>query len=156
MLFFVHLFQLYAVSERLKQPCPPLEIIDQRHDFSHVLDFCSQLKCIKIEGSYNKYEASNIIPNELKFELSAFKVLETLMLFNVSLSNIYGLGTVKETVTAISVKQCKANSLGDILLCDELHKSVECITDEKKWHKLVEADLSQNSISEFSKCFLFF
>lgn len=140
--------KLHAISQRLKQPCPPVEIIDQRHDFSHVLDFCSQLKCIKIEGSNNKYETSNIVPNQLPFELSAFKIVDTLILFNVNLSNIDSLGTLKESVTAISVKQCNAKLLSDILLCDELHKSVESITDEKKWSKLVEADFSQNKLVE--------
>ncbi|XP_075235258.1 nischarin [Lycorma delicatula] len=137
---------LYAVSERLKQPCPPLEIIDQRHDFSHVLDFCSQLKTLKIEGSNNEFKTSNIIPNDLLFELTAFKTIETLILINVKLSNIYNISSVKDTVKAVSVKRCNAKSLADLLLCDELHKSTDCITEEKKWFKLIEADLSQNEI----------
>ncbi|XP_022189395.2 nischarin [Nilaparvata lugens] len=140
--------KLHAISERLKQPCPPLEIFDKRHDFSHILDFCSQLMCIKIEGGDEKLGTSNIVLNQLSFELSVFKLVETLGLSRVNCGNIYGLGTLRETIKSLSVRYCRVRSLGEVFLCDEVHKTVENVCDEKVWKKLDEADFSHNEIAE--------
>lgn len=41
--------ELYAITERLKLPCPISEV-EKIYDFSHVLDFCSQLDCVFVRS----------------------------------------------------------------------------------------------------------
>lgn len=72
----VHNFylQLHAISECFKKPFPAVEENDKRYDLTHVLDLCSQLSHLTVNGSSDPYLNSNIIPNNLKFEFSCFKV----------------------------------------------------------------------------------
>lgn len=51
-----HIFsvlELYCISERLKIPCPPAEYSTREYDFSHILDFCTQLQALTIIPSLN-------------------------------------------------------------------------------------------------------
>lgn len=84
--------QLHAISERFKMACPPTEKLDQMYDFSHILDFCSQVPSLSIEGSYEKLGTSNIIPNELTFDLIPFKSLIDLKILGVPTGCIQGVG----------------------------------------------------------------
>lgn len=86
------LFQLHAISERLKMACPPMEKTDQMYDFSHVLDFCSQVRSLNIEGSYEKLGTSNIVPNNLHFDLIPFKSLVDLKILGVPMACIQSVG----------------------------------------------------------------
>ncbi|GLH08908.1 Dynein assembly factor 1, axonemal homolog [Gryllus bimaculatus] len=138
--------QLHAISERLKQPCPSLEMLDRKLDFSHVLDFCSQLRGITIKGSKAPIGTSNIVPNCLQFELSAFKFVEKLTLVGVELANIYGTGNLRETLISISVHYSNIGKIANVLLCDYLHKSVIYTEDTHVWKKLTEADFSHNGL----------
>lgn len=152
MLLLLFLFQLHAISERLKQPCPPAEIFDRVYDFSHVLDFCCQLDSLEVEGSWGTIGTSDIVPNNCAFDLSALKNLKELLLNRVSVERIYDTGTLRQTLTKLTVTQCKLQSLVDILLCDAVHKEcTEDIPNEKKWLKLLEADFSQNLLKDFGK-----
>lgn len=36
--------EMHAISERLKIPCPPSDAVEKIYDFSHVVDFCTQLE----------------------------------------------------------------------------------------------------------------
>lgn len=72
--------------------CPPTEKVDQMYDFSHVLDFCSHLKSLNIEGSYEKLGTSNIIPNNLQFDMSPFKSLLELKILGVPMACIQSVG----------------------------------------------------------------
>ena len=86
--------ELHAISERLKIPCPTYETADSTFNFSHILDFCSQLETVIILPTKNslptflyddeseKYipqtlnkpiGTSNLVPSKLNFELSVFK-----------------------------------------------------------------------------------
>lgn len=65
---------MYAVTECLKNPFPAIEQGDKRCDFSHVLDFCSQLKELIVFGNNNNYLESNIVPDLLPLEFTPFKV----------------------------------------------------------------------------------
>lgn len=85
-------FQLHAISERLKIACPMTEKQDQMYDFSHILDFCSQLQALIIEGSYEKLGTSNIVPNELHFDLVSFKNLVDLKILGVPMPCIRSVG----------------------------------------------------------------
>lgn len=86
------LFQLHAISERLKIACPMTEKQDQMYDFSHILDFCSQLRALNIEGSYEKLGTSNIVPNDLRFDLIPFKSLLDLKILGVPMACIQSVG----------------------------------------------------------------
>lgn len=68
------MFQLYAISNCFKEPFPNILDTDNRYDLTHVLDLCSQLVSLTIEGNPHKYLLSNIQPNTLKIDLSPFKV----------------------------------------------------------------------------------
>lgn len=72
--------------------CPQTEKQDQMYDFSHILDFCSQVKSLNIEGSYEKLGTSNIVPNELQFDLIPFKSLVDLKILGVPMSCIQSVG----------------------------------------------------------------
>lgn len=84
--------QLHAISERLKMACPPTEKVDQMYDFSHILDYCSQLRSLSIEGNYDKLGTSNVIPNDLHFDLVPFKSLLDLKIIGVPMPCIQSVG----------------------------------------------------------------
>lgn len=41
--------ELFAITERLKLPCPTSDSVKKMYDFSHVVDFCSQLDRITVQ-----------------------------------------------------------------------------------------------------------
>lgn len=106
--------EVYCISERLKLPNPPTEIADSKYDFSHVLDFINLLDGISILPvkntlpgiGYDEYSehfdlqvrtslsktigTSCLIPEDFKFELSAFKNIKVLKIFGISSENITG------------------------------------------------------------------
>lgn len=41
--------ELFAITQRLKLPCPTSDSVKKVYDFSHVLDFCSQLDQITVQ-----------------------------------------------------------------------------------------------------------
>lgn len=41
--------ELHAISERLKLPCPSNETIENIYDFTHVVDFCSQVERLTVK-----------------------------------------------------------------------------------------------------------
>uniref|UniRef100_A0A1B6DLI2 PX domain-containing protein n=1 Tax=Clastoptera arizonana TaxID=38151 RepID=A0A1B6DLI2_9HEMI len=142
--------QMHAISERLKQPCPPPEIFDKCHDFSHVLDFCCQLTDVLVTGSWDCIGTSNIIPNKCGFELSVFKELKHLTLMSIATNVIYNLGTLRDTLISLTVNQSGLKKVGDVLLSDAVHKEYnENLLEEKKWKVVTEVDFSQNLLIEF-------
>lgn len=76
------LLQLFAISQRLKQACSSFELADRKYDFSHVLDFCSQLKKLIVRGESKHLGNSNIIPNKLSIDMSPFKSLQKIAVFD--------------------------------------------------------------------------
>ncbi|XP_073811154.1 nischarin [Musca autumnalis] len=130
--------EVYAISERLNLPCPP-ESIEHRgkFDFSHVLDFCSQLTIIQItpvKGSddtfgndYNTVDVpigrSNIIPKNLKFNLNAFRNLICLKIFAIPSENIIDIALLKPSLQKICVHNTTITSINQVLLCDDVHKN---------------------------------
>ncbi|XP_065370213.1 nischarin [Calliphora vicina] len=129
--------EVYAISERLNLPCPP-ESIEQRgkYDFSHVLDFCTQLEVIKVTpvknndsfaSDYNAVDVpigrSNIIPKTLKFNLNAFRNLQCLKIFALPTENIIDIGLLKPTLQKICVHNTTITSINQVLLCDNVHKN---------------------------------
>ena len=57
--------------------------MDKQYDFTNVADLACSLKMLNIEGSTEAFGTSNIIPNDLAFDLIGFKSLTKLVLTNV-------------------------------------------------------------------------
>ncbi|XP_049885655.1 nischarin [Pectinophora gossypiella] len=138
--------ELHAISERLKIACPPTEKQDQMYDFSHVLDFCSQLQILCIKGSYEKLGTSNIVPNELQFDLVSFKSLIDLKIIGVPMACIQSIGGLRDTLVSLSVLIASVVSLNEFLLVDILHKDPSSIADTVKWKKLSMINFASNNI----------
>ncbi|KAI5645828.1 PX domain-containing protein [Phthorimaea operculella] len=138
--------ELHAISERLKVACPPTEKEDQMYDFSHVLDFCSQLQTLSIKGSYEKLGTSNVVPNELHFDLVPFKSLTDLKIIGVPMSCIESVGGIRETLVNLSVLIASVVSLNEFLLVDILHKDPSSVADTVKWKKLSTINFASNNI----------
>ncbi|XP_025411388.1 nischarin [Sipha flava] len=143
--FNFNVLLLYAISERLKLPCPDSE--NNEFNFSHVLDFCSRLECLAIKGGNHNVGTSNIIYNKLNFELSSFKNVKKFECYNIASHMIYNLMTLRETVRIITVYNSKLKSPEDILLSDNIHKEWSCEMDPNMiWTKLKVVDFSWNEI----------
>ncbi|KRT79526.1 hypothetical protein AMK59_7033 [Oryctes borbonicus] len=115
--------ELYAISVCFKEPFPNTVDADSRYDLSHVLDLCSQLLTLTIEGNPHKYLLSNIQPDLLKIDLSSFKCLQTLIVQEMSLENIYNLGNLRTSLKVLNLTKTSTTNLSQILQCDILHKS---------------------------------
>jgi len=65
---------------------PPLESTDKREDFSHLMDFCTNVKGLEVVGSNIPLPKSTIVPNHFPMDLSPFKSLIklTLKLINIT------------------------------------------------------------------------
>ncbi|XP_023301506.2 nischarin [Lucilia cuprina] len=133
--FHFSALEVYAISERLNLPCPPESIERGKYDFSHVLDFCTQLEVIKVTpvknndtfaSDYNAVDVpigrSNIIPKSLKFNLNAFRNLLCLKIFALPTENIIDIGLLKPTLQKICVHNTTITSINQVLLCDNVHK----------------------------------
>lgn len=59
----------------MRMALAPLDSADKRHDFSHIIDFCTRLKHLEIVGSNIPLGKSTIIPNQYQVDLSPFKSL---------------------------------------------------------------------------------
>ncbi|KAL0113462.1 hypothetical protein PUN28_012547 [Cardiocondyla obscurior] len=138
--------QLYAISERLKQPCPTLEAVDKDYDFSHVLDFNSRLTSLTIEGSTEPYKTSNIYPSSLSIELSTFKNVQHLTIDRYPVDKIYHMGNLRDTVTMLKVTNTKLRNIVELAMCEEVHKNIENANDSHVWMKVTHLDLSDNRI----------
>ncbi|KAL5241514.1 hypothetical protein ACI65C_008924 [Semiaphis heraclei] len=144
--FNFNVLLLYAISERLKLPCPDSE--NNEYNFSHVLDFCSKFKYLAIKGGNHYVGTSNIIYNKLSFELSSFKNVNKFECYNIAYNMIYNLMTLRNTVRIITVYNSKLRTPEDILLCDNVHKEWSYDMDSSMiWNKVKVVDFSWNEIS---------
>ncbi|XP_019865926.1 nischarin isoform X3 [Aethina tumida] len=140
--------ELHAVSEFKKNPFPLVEGAT-RFDLSPVLDLCSQLISLQINGITGNYLKSNIFPNSLSFELSSFKALKNLHCKNVSFDMIYSLGNLRNTVQKLVVNNTFTTSIASILQCDVIHKNN--VEGSEVWSELEEVDLSNNNLTEIDR-----
>ncbi|XP_067125453.1 nischarin-like [Centruroides vittatus] len=143
--------QLYALSERLKLAEPTCWSGSKSRDLGHLLDFISQLKYLRIVGSDEFVFNSNIIPNKLKFDLTAFKSLNKLKIECCNLEHhVTGIEVIRQTVSTLTVH----NSIQDInslLLASFLHWSP--LTNSKNWptwQKVGNADFSHNRMTKIN------
>ncbi|XP_001945341.1 nischarin [Acyrthosiphon pisum] len=143
--FNFNVLLLYAISERLKLPCPDSE--NNEYNFSHVLDFCSKFKYLAIKGGNHYVGTSNIIYNKLSFELSSFKNVKKFECYNIAHNMIYNLMTLRDTVRIITVYNSKLKTPEDILLSDNVHKEWSSDMDSSMiWNKVKVVDFSWNEI----------
>lgn len=141
---------LHSISERLKLPCPDSE--NNEYNFSHVLDFCSKLKHLIVKGGNHYVGTSNIIYNQLHFELSSFKNVNKFECYNIASNMIHDLKTLRDTVCIITVYNSMLKAPEDILLSDYVHKEWFCDIDPGMiWNKVKVVDLSWNEIQTM-KC----
>ncbi|XP_012279727.1 nischarin isoform X2 [Orussus abietinus] len=138
--------QLYSISERLKQPCPTMEVIDKKYDFSHVLDFSSHLDSLVVQGSTECCGTSNICPSNLPIELSSFKNIEELTIDSYPMDKIYGMGNLRDTVRVLKVYNANLRSIVELAMCEEVHKHLSSANDSHVWWKVTTLDVSNNKI----------
>lgn len=150
------IFELHSISSRIKKPKNEFELHNSNYDFSHILDFCSHLKILKIVPTRNAAETkeeyvqqlinplgtSNILPSTLTFELSAFTRLETLELIGIVPQNITECDSVKSTVTQLIVNNTRVQNIQQILSPDSIHE--KC--DEDRWNQVKLANFGYNDI----------
>ena len=119
--------QLYAVSERLKTPCPPLNTDDKKYDFTNVVDACCNTASLVVTGSKEPLGTSQLIPNKLPIDFLAFKSLTRLELrgLEVRPETVTSLGILRSTLESLRVTECDLASIAQILLCD-----VNCTEDD--------------------------
>uniref|UniRef100_A0A6B2EBX2 Putative nischarin modulator of integrin alpha5 subunit action n=1 Tax=Phlebotomus kandelakii TaxID=1109342 RepID=A0A6B2EBX2_9DIPT len=146
--------ELHAISERLKMPS---EVSEKKYDFSHVLDFCSQLEKINIvprksdELNYRDdlpVGTSNIVPKSLKFDLVAFKTLQQLHLLGVSPANISNVA-IRDTLRTLRVTLTDTRKFTDILLCDDIHKTTN--DPEKVWRSVEMVNFACNKLTSIDE-----
>lgn len=159
--------ELFAISERLCLPCPDNDE-KSKFDFSHVLDFCSQLEILKgtpvkdtgVNGcDYNSIDVpigrSNIIPKNLYFNLNAFRNIKSIKFYSLSTENIIDIAFLKPSLEYISVHNTTITRINQVLMCDSLHKIdlVETnINSNKKsskntWTSVKELNFSGNLLT---------
>ncbi|XP_069955046.1 nischarin-like isoform X2 [Cherax quadricarinatus] len=143
--------QLHAISYRLKNPLPTNVASEQETDFSHVVDFISQVRHLVIEGSNQCLRASNIIQNNLAYTLNTFKSVERLTLKNASVSQLGHLGAVRRTTKYLEVKNSGMVHMSDIFLCDVVYKESVEGSDPYRWSMLVDVDVSYNRITHIDE-----
>ncbi|KAJ8676420.1 hypothetical protein QAD02_012207 [Eretmocerus hayati] len=144
--FTFDVIQMHAISERLKQPRPALEVSDKKYDFSHVLDFTSHLKDVIIKGCDSAYGTSNIFPSTLSIELTSFKNVEIFTIDNYPVDKIYNMGNLRDTVRTLKVHNTKLKSITELTMCEEVHKHISSANDSHVWMKVTYLDLSDNQI----------
>ncbi|XP_055628903.1 nischarin [Toxorhynchites rutilus septentrionalis] len=162
--------ELHAISERLKIPCPPTELSDGSLNFSHILDFCSQLETLIVLPTKNSlptilYDddsdryvsqslhkpigSSNLIPSQLRYELSVFKGLNNLIIYGVSTENVENVGNLREGLVRIEIYKSNIKHVRQITLCDDIHRNnTEELDWTKKWKNLKYAVFKNNRLSD--------
>lgn len=65
--------EMYAISERLKIPCPPNDSVENIYDFSHVVDFCSQIERLTVRPRNVSEEIFNSLRSLVEIPYSKFQ-----------------------------------------------------------------------------------
>lgn len=153
------ILELHAISERLRLPSPSIH--SSASDFSHILDFCGDLKTLTIvptrgefetkedflQGLINPILTSNILPSTLNYELKPFASCKTLNLLGVVPQNITKCD-VRSTVTTLTVNFTRAQNIQQILLPEIIHDSSvdpESL-QEFRWSEVKLANFRGNDI----------
>lgn len=141
---------LHALGERLKLPEPSCDSTDKSQDVSHVLDFMSRLEHATIVGSPLPIGTSNIVPNQLTFELSRFKGLRTLKLQLCNTKMMIQVDTIRTTLETLEVHN-SVSALKEVLLCDVIHSDAIDACATYRWPSVRAANFSYNKITSIDR-----
>lgn len=150
-------FQLHAIASRLRLPCPQQELQDSKFDFSHILDFCSNLKSLRIIPTHKPCElkdeylhelvsplgSSNILASTLSIELSPFNCVKNLEFCGIVPMNVDSNARVRENCETFTVTFTRAQNIQNILNPESIHSNT--VTDEQ-WTSIIHANFSFNDI----------
>lgn len=143
-------------ASRIRQPKNSFELHDPNFDFSHILDFCKQIKTLRIvptkskdltskddyiQQLINPLETSNILPSTLTFDLTAFTP-EQLELIGIVPQNIAECDNVKLTVKNLTVNFTRVQNIQQILSPESIHEK----SDGAHWEQVVVANFAFNDI----------
>jgi nischarin len=152
------IIELHAITHRLHLPCPQQELQDSKFDFSHILDFCTQLTSLRITPTRSTpcdtkddflhelvtpIGTSNILVSTLNLELSPFNALKSLEFVGIVPMNVDTNARVRENVESFTVNFTRAQTIQNILNPESIHTNF--VTDEK-WTNLRDANFAFNDI----------
>uniref|UniRef100_H2YZ55 PX domain-containing protein n=1 Tax=Ciona savignyi TaxID=51511 RepID=H2YZ55_CIOSA len=180
--------QLWAISQRLTLEKPKSDAENPEYDFGHVLDFVQKLRhlhvtILLIQASYINcmfrtirgcIRQSNIVAQELSFDLSIFRSLEQLIVDRCSSEQVSFISCLRRTLNTLSVHHSLTSLqvFCFLVLClDEYYKQNQFknflkqkilkqiegahenlptaeVDPASVWSKLVTADFSENSICD--------
>ncbi|KAG1657521.1 Nischarin [Nymphon striatum] len=147
-LFTMTPLQLSSLTERLKLAEPTYDSEDKSKDLGHVLDFTSQLVRLHIEGSDGTIGQSNLVMNKLLFDLSCFKSVKELQVYNCDMKSLKGVGNLRSTLKQLIIKNSLHN-IHDVLLCDVVFWPPDDETMSSScWNCLESIQLRQNKIQQ--------
>ena len=135
-------------------PSPEFSDDDGMSDFSNVLDYFSRLSSLIILGSDSALPDSNVIPNKYDFSLGFCKSLAVLTFVKSNLDRVVALGTCRDTVQTLDVHNCEVVAVGQILLCDMVHKEPDeeaLRNNDCRWQELRELNARGNRLSRIDR-----
>lgn len=161
----ISLLQLHAISQRLLLPCPSFQLHDAAFDFSHILDFCSQIEFLQVVPStgdfvskdeflqhlINPIETSNILPSTLSFDLKPFSSIRSLTYKGIVPQNVSRCDPVRSTVESFIVNFTRVQNVQQILFPELIHDGSVTKIDASSlegnaWVKVKEVNFGSNDI----------
>ncbi|GIX85021.1 nischarin [Caerostris extrusa] len=146
--------QLHAITERLKLGYPTFYSNNPKQDIAHLVDFITQLKHLKILGSFKYFGTSNIIPNHLTYDLSMFKFLETIEIANCELEkNLISVDALRTRLKSLKINR-SLKDLSIFLLCEIVHwcPVIDPIKNWPFWQSITYVNFSHNSLTRIHPC----
>eukprot|EP00794_Sanderia_malayensis_P006213 gene6213-6929_t len=113
--FTISPLQIHCINRRLLLPLPTCESSDPSEDIGHLYSFVSQAKHIKVQGGHDDLF---ITDQELTYDLSIFKSLQTLELSNCDLEFLKGMELLQNQLWELRVTGC-IKFLKDVLITSE-------------------------------------
>ncbi|KAG5667802.1 hypothetical protein PVAND_015771 [Polypedilum vanderplanki] len=156
------ILELHAISTRLRLPCSQQELQDSKFDFSHILDFCSNLNSLTVIPTRKACElkdeflhelvspigTSNILASTLNFELSPFTNVKILEFKGIVPMNVDSNARIRENCEIFIVNFTRAQNIQNILNPESIHNN--SVTDEI-WQKVHTVNFSYNDIWQLDK-----
>lgn len=138
--------EMYSIGQRMMLAIPTCNDNDYETDVSHVMDFLTSIRNLKIKGSKNFVDNSNILSNTLPLNLHFIRNLNALWLTDGDIRMLGGLARVKKTLTRITIYY-SMKKLSD-LFGKDLDVSLK---NNSNWDVLKEADFSFNECIEIDE-----